>query len=255
MLLYKILPYPIFKKLWGDRHQFGFTPKPDDPEWKIWRQYAFGDFYQKTQTKGIGDKVGRLSHSVLEQIDFNAKEVIEVGPGIIRHLKYLNKNISCYTICDLNQEILDFAGKQLSDVQLQWKAIRLRSANQSALPVENESFDVVISFNSLEHLHPLSEYLIEIKRILKKGGYLVGGIPCEGGLAWGLGRFLTTRRYVHRKYRINYDKIICWEHPNFADSIIQQLNQNFKQILLKIHPFSCLPMDFNLMTSFVFQKL
>ncbi|MFX1535017.1 MAG: hypothetical protein ACFFDI_12400, partial [Promethearchaeota archaeon] len=75
------------------------------------------------------------------------------------------------------------------------------------------------------------------------------------GIAWGLGRFLTTRRYVHKNYGINYDKIICWEHPNFADFIIERLDVHFEQQYLKLCPLSWLPMDFNLVASFVFAKV
>ena len=67
--------------------------------------------------------------------------------------------------------------------------------------------------------------LKEFNRILKKNGIIVGAIPNEGGMAWGFGRYLTTRRYT-KKFNINYDKIICWEHPNFADFIFESFQKN-----------------------------
>ncbi|MCX8063353.1 MAG: hypothetical protein N3D16_12290, partial [Anaerolineales bacterium] len=45
----------------------------------------------------------------------------------------------------------------------------------------------------------------------------------EGGLAWNLGRELTTRRFFQKKYKINYDKVIAYEHK-----------WSFKQIVEKI---------------------
>lgn len=59
---------------------------------------------------------------------------------------------------------------------------------------------------------------------------------------------------MHKHYGINYDKIICWEHPNFADFIIEQLDAHFERHRLKLHPFPWLPIDFNLIASFVFKK-
>jgi SAM-dependent methyltransferase len=122
------------------------------------------------------------------------------------------------------------------------------------LPFDSNKFDTIVTFNSLEHLHPLEKYIIEIIRVLRPGGFLVGGIPCEGGFAWGLGRFLTTRRFVMKKYRINYDKIICWEHPNYADFIFRILNKYFKNSSITLHPFKFLSLDFNLMASFICEK-
>ena len=184
--------------------------------------------------------------------DFGDKQIFEVGPGIIRHLGYIKNMPIKYTVCDINEDILDVAEKQLQTAQIPCDTILLARERSSELPFADESFDIVISFNSLEHLYPLENYLIETKRILKKGGHLVGGIPCEGGLAWGLGRYLTTRRYVHKNYGINYDKIICWEHPNFVDFIIEQLDTHFQKSYLKFHPFSFLPIDFNLIASFIY---
>jgi hypothetical protein len=89
---------------------------------------------------------------------------------------------------------------------------------------------------------------------MKPGGQLVGGIPCEGGLAWGLGRFLTTRRLLIKRYGLNFDKIICWEHPNFADFILERLDIYFERQFLKLHPFPWLPLDINLVISFIYRK-
>ena len=254
MCVRKNVPYWIYKKAWGDRKKFGLQPDVHDFDWKIWQDKAFNDFYPTTQQQGIGDRVSRMAYPVISRVDFNDKHVLEIGPGIIRHLPYIKGKLARYTICDINEDVLGMAEKQLKDTAISCDTILLARERSSELPFADENFDVVISFNSLEHLYPLDNYLMEIKRILKKGGQLIGGIPCEGGLAWGLGRFLTTRRYVHKNYGINYDKIICWEHPNFADYIIDRLDFYFERKYLKLHPFPTLSIDFNLVASFVYQK-
>lgn len=248
----RIVPYSIYKKIWGDRKKFGLQPEVQDSDWIVWLEKGFTDFYQNTQQHGIGDMVSRMAYPVISRIDFKGKQVLEVGPGIIRHLRYIENKPVKYTICDINKEVIRISQKQLADAGISCETILLGRENDGKLPIADESFDIVISFNSLEHLYPLDNYLIEIKRILKKGGQLIGGIPCEGGLAWGLGRFLTTRRYVHKNYEINYDKIICWEHPNFSDFIIDKLDTHFERKYLRLHPFSFLPIDFNLVASFIY---
>jgi SAM-dependent methyltransferase len=114
---------------------------------------------------------------------------------------------------------------------------------------------LIISFYSLEHLYPLDEYADEFKRILRPGGQLVGGIPCEGGLAWGAGRFLTSRLYIHRNSGINPDKIYCWEHPNFAEDILQGLERHFELVRIRFWPLHFPLIDFNLICSFIARKV
>ena len=242
----------ISNVLWGNRKQFGLIPDTEDPDWKIWQEKAYSDFYKNTQQRGIGGMVNRMAYHVIERIDFGEKQILEIGPGIIRHLRYIKNKPVKYAICDINEAVLDKSEKILRAAQIPCDTILFERERSSELPFADESFDVVISFNSLEHLYPLNNYLVETKRVLKKGGQLVGGIPCEGGIAWGLGRYLTTRRYVHKKYGINYDKIICWEHPNFADFIIEKLDTHFRKKYLKLHPFSFLSIDFNLVASFIY---
>lgn len=251
-MINRYLPFSIRNALFGDRDEFGTIPNPCDSDWKIWQDKKFSDFYQNTQQRGIGVKVSRMAYPIISCIDFGDKNVLEVGPGIIRHLQYIQNKPARYTICDINEDVLGIAEKQLRDVEIPCEAVLLSNENESKLPFADESFEVIVSFNSLEHLYPLDSYLSEMKRILKIGGQLVGCIPCEGGLAWGIGRFLTTRRYVHKNYGINYDKIICWEHPNFADLVIERLDAHFKRKYLKLRPFSFLPMDFNLIANFIY---
>lgn len=82
----------------------------------------------------------------------------------------------------------------------------------------------------------------------------MGSIPAEGGIAWGLGRFLTTRRWFHKNTTIDPDKIICWEHPNFAPQIISELSKYFTQVKLSFWPLKIAILDINLTVSFIFKK-
>jgi len=106
----------------------------------------------------------------------------------------------------------------------------------------------------MEHLHPLESYINEMKRVMKPGGVLAGAIPCEGGLAWGIGRYLTSRRYLKANSQIDPDKIICWEHRNFADSIMNQLTRSFKRVCVNYWPLSVPLIDTNLIISFIYMK-
>jgi hypothetical protein len=97
--------------------------------------------------------------------------------------------------------------------------------------------------------------LKDIHRVLKPSGMLIGAIPAEGGFAWGLGRTITTSRWLKRKFGLDLNKIICWEHPNFAKDIVKMLDKNFKRIALKAWPMPYLPLyDLNLIIKFTYVK-
>ena len=149
--------------------------------------------------------------------------------------------------------MMQFAENKLRERNISHKSILLK--RNEPLPIDDGSMDVVVSFYSLEHLYPLHPYLEEIKRVLKPGGILIGAIPAEGGLGWGLGRLLTSRRWFKKNTTIDPDKIICWEHPNFADQIIHELDRIFIRKQVKYWPLSLLPfLDFNLIIRIVYKK-
>lgn len=73
-------------------------------------------------------------------------------------------------------------------------------------------------------------------------------------MAWGLGRIMTTRRHVKGTLGLDYDKLICWEHPNFCDLIDRELRNHFEMMFTKNRPFSWLPMDMSLIRTFICTK-
>ncbi len=84
--------------------------------------------------------------------------------------------------------LIDGVAKSVTCVELDWKCIEFSNKNWKtnrtkyimgnvlSLPAKDESFDTVISMESIEHfaLKDLKIYLGELFRILKGGGFLVG---------------------------------------------------------------------------------
>jgi SAM-dependent methyltransferase len=195
--------------------------------------------------------VNDAGYEILRQIDLNGKNVLEVGPGNLPHRWFWNGIPDHYEILDIKQTFIDQSLQILAQASI---PVTAHLSSSSILPLKDSSVDLIISFYTMEHLNPLHEYIREFKRILRPGGQLVGGIPCEGGLAWGAGRFLTSRRYIHGNSTINPDKIICWEHPNFADDILQMLEQYFDAVYVRFWPLRLQLIDFNLVVRFIYEK-
>lgn len=73
---------------------------------------------------------------------------------------------------DINKESIEVAKKKYSRPQLSFL-----NGDVENIPVENASFDVVISFETLEHITNHDKMLEEIKRVIKPGGLLLISTP------------------------------------------------------------------------------
>jgi len=253
------LPHFLSSPLFGDRKRWGLTVNDDDQDWVEWNK-AYLDFYYANQKASLGAIVNNAGYQVMEQVDFSGKHVLEIGPGDIRHLPYwwegnsaLAKTPPSYVIADINPDMLERSSSVLEKAGISHET-KLIQRSESSLPFEDESFDTIVSFYALEHIYPLGPYLDELFRILKPGGQLVGGIPSEGGLAWGFGRYLTSRRWFKKNTTIDPDKIICWEHPNFAELILRLMDEKFERQYFSAWPLQLPVLDINLVIKFIYRK-
>ena len=113
------------------------------------------------QTSALG-----LVKDISNNVNFDI--VLDLGCGTgdsIDFFKKLNKNINWIGVdVDFSQEVKR----------------RIRSGAEFLtfdginIPVENESFDLIFCRQVFEHVEKPFELMIEINRVLKKGGYLIG---------------------------------------------------------------------------------
>lgn len=238
--------------LWGDRERWGKVADRTDPMWHEW-EAAYGDFYEASQRQGVGRWVNDAGYRVLSQVDLADRVVLEIGPGEIRHAVNWNGRPAHVHLVDIDTDMAQRGAEVLSTLGVPHDVRML--GTDHVLPFDDGSIDVVVSFYSLEHIWPLHPTLSEITRVLKPDGLLAGAIPTEGGLAWGLGRLLTSRRWLRKNTTIDPDQLICWEHPNFADDIIDALDDTFERRLVRRWPLRWLPsIDTNLLVKFVYRR-
>jgi SAM-dependent methyltransferase len=250
----KIFPRYLRNTLWGDREQWGLTVDANDPQWQEWQE-TYAEFYLANQREGIGTIVNDAGYSVMADINLNGKTVLEIGAGDIRHLKYWSHRTrpTKYFLADISLEMMRFSTERLKEQGISYETLMLQ--REQPLPLRSDSVDVIVSFYSLEHLYPLTPYLDEMLRVLKPGGILIGAIPAEGGLAWGLGRALTSRRWFKKNTTIDPDKIICWEHPNYADDILYELDARMERQRVSYWPLNALPLlDANLIIRYQYRR-
>jgi len=247
------LPYIIKKRLWGDRVKYGLVPDEKDVDW-VWWQNNYAQFNNEFQNKGIGRFINDRGYKVAQGIKLSNRKVLEYGAGSMLHTKYWSNNPEFYTVVDVHPAMASFAIEVLEKREIEFNVVFTKRKQKNQL--EKLNTDVVFSFYTLEHIYDLADHVSEVKSLLRPGGILVGAIPMEGFIAWGLGRYLTTRRWFKNQTDIDPDKIICWEHPNFASEVIDELERQLKCVKIKYWPFGNLYIfrNFNLICSFVYSK-
>jgi ubiquinone/menaquinone biosynthesis C-methylase UbiE len=118
----------------------------------------------------------RLSFFQAECIDSNAR-VLDFGCGtgaILTGLKGVNRSAS-YGV-DVSENAIGFAKAKFPDYN--WLQVPI----DSALPFDNNRFDVVLSSEVIEHVFDVDNYLRELHRVLKPGGILGLSCPFHGFL-------------------------------------------------------------------------
>lgn len=100
------------------------------------------------------------------------KSVLDIACGTGYGLAFLKTTAKSVTGVDVD---FDAAHEALSECDTEKTRVLLGDGTN--LPFNDESFDVITSFETLEHLHARNDFLAELKRVLKANGTLVLSTP------------------------------------------------------------------------------
>lgn len=100
------------------------------------------------------------------------KAVLDIACGTGYGLAFLKRTAKSVTGVDVD---IEAAREALSECDT--NKTRVLLGDGTNLPFNDESFDVVTSFETLEHLHARPAFLSELKRILKSQGTLILSTP------------------------------------------------------------------------------
>ncbi|MBF0143484.1 MAG: class I SAM-dependent methyltransferase [Magnetococcales bacterium] len=173
--------------------------------------------------------------------DVHFGRVLEVGAGTGQHLSFVRHRFDTYLMTDINADLLAQAGRKHEGTP----GVRFEVRDATDLGYEEASFDRVISVYNLEHL-PFPHRVIEgWRRLLRPGGTLSIAFPTEGGVAWRLGRHLTTRRSFTR-WGLDLDYIIAREHINTCANLVSLVRHYFPDLRQTWFPLGIPLSDVNL---------
>lgn len=100
------------------------------------------------------------------------KDVLDIASGEGYGTYVLSRHASHVTGVDVSQEAVSAASEKYSSPKLNFL-----QGNASSIPLADASVDVVVSFETLEHLLEQKAMLSEIKRVLRTGGLLIMSTP------------------------------------------------------------------------------
>jgi ubiquinone/menaquinone biosynthesis C-methylase UbiE len=135
-----------------------------------------GNLFFKIASKiiwGFEDK--DYSVKLLENIpnNFDGKILdIPVGTGILTIEKYKQLTNSEIICMDYSNDMLEKAKERFESNNL--KNIECKQGDVGNILFEKETFDIVLSMNGFHAFPDKEKAFIEIKRVLKNGGYFIG---------------------------------------------------------------------------------
>lgn len=93
---------------------------------------------------------------------FANKRILDIGCGPRGSLEWTPESSICFGLDPLAEEYLKLNGNRHRMTYI--------SGNAESMPFVDEEFDIVSSFNSLDHVDDLEKVLPEITRVIKTGG-------------------------------------------------------------------------------------
>lgn len=122
------------------------------------------------------------------------KNVLEIGCGSGYGSKFLSQYAKSITTVDIDKDSLEYAKNNNSHSNIEY----IHANILDGIKKEDESFDIAISFQVIEHISPkdTGEYLSEIKRLLRPDSKIIITTPNR-----------KFRLYTFQKPKNKYHKI------------------------------------------------
>jgi ubiquinone/menaquinone biosynthesis C-methylase UbiE len=128
---------------------------------------------------------------------------------------------------------LDIDGAAVAYAKAAYEGCQFAQCDAMNLCVPDSSIDVVVSFETIEHLGDQVKFLQECNRVLRSGGFLICSTPNHAIHRWALKNPFHVREFTVRQFT-------CILESVFSD--VQLYSQNNKIYLLHVAKTLLLPL-------------
>ena len=130
------------------------------------------DFSKKTSYSAIEASI-HLNRYAMAREFANGAKVLDAACGE-GYGSYLLKTWGASSVdgIDIDQETIEKANALFKS-----KELKFHCCNVESLPFDDHSFDLIVSFETIEHLSNPEKFLDEVHRVLKPGGVIIISCP------------------------------------------------------------------------------
>ncbi len=188
---------------------------------KIYNQHYLSNREGKYKTTSLSQKLESWMHKKVAEDVVRSKEqfsTLEIGAGTLNQLKY-EPTQEAYDIVEPFNEL--FEGSALLK--------NIRTVYKDIQDVKKTKYDRITTIATFEHIMDLPFVVAKAATFLNELGHLRVAIPNEGTIMWKLGTQVTGFEFK-KKYDLDYQILMHYEHVNTADDIEQVLNYFFKSV-------------------------
>jgi SAM-dependent methyltransferase len=138
------------------------------------------------------------------------KRVLDVACGEGYGTAFLARHAAHVTGADISAEAIAHARSRYGSLA----NAEFVEAPCTALPLDDASVDVAISFETIEHIAAQAEFIEELARVLKPDGVLV--LSCPNKLEYSDKRGFTNEFHVKELYRDELEALVAARLPEVA---------------------------------------
>lgn len=154
------------------------------------------------------------------------QKILDAGAGESRYKKY------CSHLDYVSQDIAEYEGEEINEgihtSKRDYTALSIQS-DICDIPVESNTFDVIMCIEVLEHVEDPLPALAELNRILKKGGKLILTAPFNSLTHYAPYHFSTGfTQYYYKKHLKNLNFEISEITPN--GNYFEYLGQEIRRL-------------------------
>lgn len=189
----------------------------------IYEQHYMENRNGSTKASNASSRLEGWLHKKVAKSASKDKITLEIGAGTLNQLKYEKPGV--YDIVE------PFADLYRNIPEL--KMIRRVYEDISELGGK-QMYDRITSIACFEHIENLPDVVKRTTQLLKPNGTLHISIPNEGRFLWKLGYSLTTGREFKKRFGLEYETLMRYEHINTADEIEAILKYYFKSVKMKL---------------------
>lgn len=177
-----------------------------------------------TFASNLSSKLESWLHRQVAKSANPSSVTLEIGAGTLNQLKF-EQATPCYDIIEPYKDLY------MDSSYL--KNIRTVYSDISEVPVTNK-YDRITSCACFEHICNLPEVVEKCTKLLNENGKLCASIPNEGRFLWKFAYQMTTGLEFRKRYGLDYEVLMNYEHVNTADEIDIILRYYFKDVKMKM---------------------